>query len=133
MGGRGGSSGISQGTLANGFNGKWFGVRVTNDGGAIREYFFRQTENTTLMRTSLAESAKKSPVSAQKFVSNARERNSRVEIINPSEVERRTRERNRERQSRPDYEHGIGTEWGNRNNREAARVSRLASRRRRRR
>lgn len=133
MGGRGGSSGISQGTLASGFNGKWFGVRVTNNGGTTKEYFFRQTENTTLMRTSLAESAKKSPVSAQKFVSNARERNSRVEIINPLEVERRTRERNQERLSRPDYEHGIGTEWGNRNNREAARASRLASRRRRRR
>lgn len=40
MGGRGGSSGISQGTLANGFNGKWFGVRVTNNGGTTREYFF---------------------------------------------------------------------------------------------
>lgn len=131
MGGRGGSSGISQGTLANGFNGRWFGVRITNNGGTTREYFFRQDGTDTLMRASLSESARKSPISAQRFVENARQRNRSVEIISPSEVERRARGRNQERAERPDYEHGLGAEWGNENNRRAARMSRLASRRRR--
>lgn len=32
------------------------------------------------------------------------------------------------RRNKPDYEHGLGTPWENKDNREAARISRLANR-----
>ena len=129
MGGRGGSSGLTSGNLSNGFNGKWFGVSVTNSGGKKTEYFFKQNGKSTLMRIGLQATPKQSTITPQKFVENAQRNSRNVNIISPTETSKRIEKRKKERANKPDYEMGIGTPYGNKENRKAARRSRIASRR----
>lgn len=55
-------------------------------------------------------------------------KNGNARPISKTEMSRIKTERNKERASKPDYEMGIGVPWGNKNNREAARKSRLEGR-----
>ena len=50
-------------------------------------------------------------------------------FLSKTEVEKRRKKIQKERESNPDYEMGTGTPWENKNNRKAARISRLQSRR----
>lgn len=131
MGGRGGASGLSSGSLQNGFNGKWFGISVTDKAGRNTEYFFKQTKASTLMRIGLDRSANGTDIKPQTMVKNAKRQGWDVKIITPKETEELMNKRDEERKKRPDYEMGTGTKWGNRANRRAAKESRLSSRRRR--
>lgn len=93
MGGRGGSSGLTSGNLSNGFNGKWFGVSVTNSGGKKTEYFFKQNGKGTLMRIGLQATPKQSTITPQKFVENAKRNSRNVNIISPTETSKRIEKR----------------------------------------
>lgn len=126
--GKGRSGKSDTGSLKNGFNGKWFGVSVLNNGGKRKDYYFKQEKSGVLMKVGLAAAPKKTTVTPQEFVKNAKERSRSVDIISPKETNRRIDERNRERSNKPDYEFGTGTPWGNKDGRKAARDSRLSGR-----
>lgn len=123
-----GGNRLSVGSLKNGFDGKWFGVEVISNGGRKTQYFFKQENGTTLIRKGLQAAPTKSPITAQKFVENAKKNNKNVEIISPTDTKLRIDKRNKEMSEKPDYEMGIKTPWGNKGNREAARRSRLQTR-----
>ncbi len=124
-----GSTGFGGENLQNGFNGKWFGVSVINNGGKKTDYFFKQDRSGTMMRVGLSAAPQKASIEPQKFVENAKSRNRSVKIIPPSETSRLIGKRNEQQSNKPDYEMGLGTFYGNKDNRRAARKSRLASRR----
>lgn len=130
MGGRGSSSGMGPGNLRNGFNGKWFGIKVTNNGGATSEYFFRKDGNTFLMRNDLGKTPKKAFDSPENIYKKAKANARSVSIISPGEVAERMKTRAEERASKPDYELGYGAPGGNREYRKTARRNRINNRRR---
>ena len=67
-------------------------------------------------------------INANELMQRAKKNGRTVKILSPKEMSDRVENRRKERENKPDYEHGIGTPWGNKNNRKAARQQRLTTR-----
>lgn len=63
-----------------------------------------------------------------KEIANKLLKNGKARPISKTEMSKIKTERNKERAAKTDYEMGVGVQWGNKNNREAARKSRLEGR-----
>lgn len=73
------------------------------------------------------------PYEAECFAKRMTENGATVKTYTKKQLAAHDEARRKENANKPDYEMGIGVPWGNKNNRKAARVSRLAGRVQRRR
>lgn len=123
MGGRGGKSGLrgSGRPKAN----IPPGVRIQYSDGSIHEYRRGPEDSVANIDMTPIDWI---PVSYTEFYNRAREGGFILQEYQQQDLTERDAQRHEERANRPDYEMGIGTEWGNANNRKAARQSRLAGR-----
>lgn len=134
MGGRGSGSGGGGGGGNGGKSreGKWYGVKFEKNGREMQQYIMHKGGNMYI-KSDVAAIGKK--VAAKKITVEQMAKNieksggKNVEIISAKQYKKLADARSKERENKPDYEMGIGTQWGNKNNRRAARMSRLASRR----
>lgn len=109
MGGRGASSGLASETgFSYRMNGKTVVVQKTGTGVVL----VNGTPNKSINYNKLLRAAKEK---------------TGFKKLSASDIKKRRKQKN----DKPDYEMGLGTPWGNKDNRRAARKSRLASRRRR--
>lgn len=72
--GKGRSGKSDTGSLKNGFNGKWFGVSVLNNGGKRTDYYFKQEKSSVLMRVGLSGPVKKHPLHRRNLSKTQKER-----------------------------------------------------------
>lgn len=120
MGGRGAGSGMT--------GSKTTGLTVTRDG-KTTQYYFTESNGKNLYRRSLSEVPRPVPgnMSQRDFAKKAQLNGAVVKEIAGREIKKAMKARAKERASRPDYEMGLSTGFGNKDNRKAARTSRLVS------
>ena len=109
MGGRGGNSGMNSG-------GGSVGFQYKSPGGMTRTVQKTKTGITLINGTP-------SKFDYDTLKKNFKDKEGYKELSKADIVAMHEKRRNK-----PDYEHGLGTPWGNKDNREAARASRLADR-----
>lgn len=121
MGGRGGSSGLS--------NGKIQAIEV-DYGGGLKSSFRLHKDGMVTDIDDWSEQHNTNNLSLQDIANRARKQGYSVKTYTSSDLKERDEKRKKELENKPDYELGYGVPWGNREYRKTARINRINSRRR---